>query len=63
MQREMWKSASRADVTCRANLVADNGKECSLRRKVRAEPSENHCLSALVMQIRGVLFTNSVRSR
>ena len=63
MQREMWKSASRADVTCKANLVADNGKECSIRRKVRAERSENHCLYALVMQISGVLFANSVRSR
>jgi len=63
MQREMWKSASRADVTCKANLVADNGKECSIRRKVRAERSENHCLYVLVMQISGVLFANSVRSR
>ena len=63
MQREMWKSASRGDVTCKANLVADNGKECSIRRKVRAERSENHCLYPLVMQISGVLFANSVRSR
>ena len=63
MQREMWKSASRSDVTCRANLVTDNVIECSLRRKVRAERSENHYLCALVMQIRSLLFANSVRSR
>lgn len=63
MQIEMWKSASRGDVTCKANLVADNGKECSIRRKVRAERSENHCLYTLVIQISGVRYGLGVNVR